>query len=128
VEGKEKKTPFQQLCDIVPKKKAYFVKWYCIDEEKREKFEEYSRKNMSGVTLETAMDYLYEEDVQKAIKFWMGLNHIQNMINIYNSMYKKALSGDVQSARFIMEFGKSDFFQNKVDELAKLLEGVDLDG
>lgn len=122
-----KKTAWQQLQEFCPIKKCYFVRWYCLDEEDREDFAEYSKRFMGGVELSTAMDYLFEEDVQRAIKFWMKQMETQRLMKIYNKQYKQALEGDVQSAKFIMDFGKSGFFNEKENELEQLLHGIKVD-
>lgn len=122
------KTPLQKLREIVPMKISYFVLWYCKSEDERENFEEYSKKNMGGVTLETAMGYLDREDVQKAIKFWVGKDTTLDMIKLYKSMYNKAMGGDVQAFNAISKFMDSGFFKSKADELESLLNGVDIDG
>lgn len=122
------KTPFKKLKEIVPPKIANFVVWYCKSEDERENFEEYSKKNLGGVTLETAMGYLDREDVQKGIKFWVGKDTTLDMIKLYKSMYKKAMGGDVQAFNAISKFVDSGFFKNKSDELEDILNGVDIDG
>lgn len=120
------KTPLQKLKEIVPNKISYFVVWYCKSENEREDFKTYSKKNLGGVTLETAMGYLDREDVQKAIKYWVGKDTTLDMVKLYKSMYQKAMGGDVQAFNSISKFIDGGFFKNKSDELEELLKGSDI--
>jgi len=123
----QEKTMYQKLREIVPTKIAYFVTWYCKEENERENFEEYSKRFLGNVTEETAMGYLEREDVQKAIKFWIGKDTTLDMIKLYKSMYEKAMKGDVQSANWVVKFVDSGFFKDKKDQLDELLNGVEID-
>lgn len=119
--NKDIKNAWQKLCEIVPTKKAYWIKWYCSDKEDREKFEIFSKKNLNGITEETANDYILEEEVQNGIRYWMGLMNVKHILDVYNKMYEKSLTGDVQASKFIIEFSKSDFFNKNENELANFL-------
>jgi len=119
-------TAWQKLLEIVPEQKAYFIRWYLADDSDREKFEEYSKKYLSGKTYDYCMTWLLDEQVQKGIKYWMGLIEQQNLIKLYKSMYKKALDGSTDAANWIIKFRESGFFADKESELSLLLKGIDL--
>lgn len=118
-------SPIQKLNELVPEQKAYFIRWY-LDDDNKEKFDDYSKKYLQGKTLDFCMGWLMEEQVQKGIKFWMGLIEQQNMIKLYQSMYKKALDGSTDAANWIIKFKDSGYFADKESELSLLLKGVDI--
>lgn len=117
------KTLLQKLCDMVSPKYAYFVKWYCLPEETRPKWDDY-KHNCQGVTWETAQEWAYRDDVKKAIKFWMEQIILDNQIKVYQTMLKKALSGDVNASKFITDFKlpKGDETDEVADDLRKRLD------
>lgn len=120
------KTAKQKLEELVSDKKAFFIRWYCADESEREPFETFSKKYLAGIQLDTAMNYLLEEDTQKAIKYWMNIIEQVNMIKLYKTMYKKAMEGSTDAANWIMKFRDSGYFADKESEISALLKGVDI--
>jgi len=109
-------------------KKVYFIKWY-IDGDKTKESYEKECKHLSIVEYETAMKWLLEEDVQEAVKAYLKNQRVFKMLEIYDSMLKKALSGDVKSAEWVEKFFKSDFFKgDEVDEIDEYLDGIDIPG
>ncbi len=119
-------TPWQKLLELVPEQKAYFIRWYLDDESTREKFDDYSKKNIGGKTLDLCMSWLMDNNVQKGIKFWMGLIEQVNMIKLYKEMYKKALGGSTDAANWIVKFKDSGYFNDTESEISLLLKGVDI--
>ncbi|AKN32314.1 hypothetical protein Ccar_16165 [Clostridium carboxidivorans P7] len=110
-------------------KKSYFVRWY-IDSDKSKDSYNKEIKNVTQVGYETAMqEWLYDEDVQEAIKQYLKVLRNIKMLNIYESMYNKALNkGDVNAAKWIESFFKSDFFESGQDEINNYLEGINIPG
>lgn len=117
-------TPIQKLQEIVPEKKAYFIRWYLADESEREPYEEYSKKFLGGKPLDLCMTWLLDEQVQKGIKYWMGLIEQQNLVRLYKSMYEKALQGSTDAANWIIKFKDSGYFKDDEGELTALLKGI----
>lgn len=108
-------------------KKYYFVKWYCETKEKTKENYDKNCKNNSIVEFECVMNtWLLEEEVQEAIKIYMKKQRSIKMLEIYDSMYNKALSGDVKSAEWVEKFYKSDFFENEEDEIDDFLSGINI--
>lgn len=119
----------QNLDDATGNRKySMFVVWYCTPEEQRESFEEFtSKNNYNSIPWDYVREnWLLDENIQKAIKYYMKLQHNIKMKNIYDKMYEQALAGDVQSAKYIIDFSKDFFASDKEDELEKLLGGIDL--
>jgi hypothetical protein len=116
-------TPFQKLCELVPIKLAKFVQWYCMPEEVRPKWDEY-KNNCGGVSWETAQEYPYRPDVQKALIYWMEQSFVDNQFKVYNMMLKKALQGDVNASKFVMDFKfkSGDVTDEATNDLKKRLE------
>lgn len=116
---------YAQLSEIVPKPKAYWILWkYGLYSGT---FEELSKNFLNGLAEEKTKDYIYQEDVQEAIKKLLKIMHQEKMIKLYETYYEKALNGDVNSAKFLMDFSK-DFFKDSKDELLRIVNGMDIDG
>lgn len=73
-------------------------------------------------------NYLMEENVQNAIAWLRGRQHKHKMYELYDKFCEKALSGDVQAFKAVLEFGDKYFKNSKEAELLKVLHGVDLNG
>ena len=108
---------------------SMFVVWYCTPEDKRETWEEFvGKNNYKNMDYKYAEEnYLLDENIQKGIKYYMKLQHAEKMKNIYDKMYQQALAGDVQSAKYLMDFSKDFFASDKTSELSDLLSGIDLE-
>lgn len=106
--------------------KGYFVMWYCKQPEDQENFETYSKTFLKNAKYNNCMNWLVDENVQKAIKWYMKLLYVQDMIKLYKSMYKQAIKGNVNSANWCVKFAESDFFKNKENEMEEYLNGVDI--
>lgn len=111
-------------------KYSRFVIWYCTPEDERETFEEYASKNgNNNVSWEHVSKYwLTDEGVLEGIRYYMKIIHTQKMKNIYDTMYEQAIKGDVQSAKYLIDFAKDFFKDDSMSELDNLLSGIDLDG
>lgn len=104
-------------------RKITYVKWYCTSENERESFESLSKK-YANLTEDVVQYWLLEENVQKAIKYYFKQQQTKKMIDLYNSMYKKALEGDVNAANWCVKFNESKFFDSSDNELSKFLNNV----
>ena len=56
------------------------------------------------------------------------MKHMQtvNTMKIYQKMLDKALSGDVQAAKYIQDFHASKFFEDEQDEINDFLSTVNI--
>lgn len=107
---------------------SYFVKWFVDSDRTEESYNKNCKKNTT-VEFETAMnDWLNREDVQEAIKQYLKSIRSLKMLDIYNSMYGKAIEGDKNCADWCEKFFKSDFFESVEDEANKYLEGINIPG
>lgn len=110
---------------------GYFVQWF-VDSESKHRIEaNYNKevKGLTGVEFSFAMsEWLIREDVQDAIKEYMKQKKFLRIVDIYNSMYEKALKGDVQASKFIIDFSKSDFFKDTQDDIDNYLCGINIPG
>ena len=123
------KTTLQTLDELTGTRRySMFVVWYCADKDTRESWEEFtSKNNYKNMDYKYAEEnYLLDENIQKGIKYYMKLQHAEKMKNIYDKMYQQALAGDVQSAKYLMDFSKDFFASDKTSELSDLLSGIDL--
>jgi hypothetical protein len=48
------------------------------------------------------------------------------MIEIYNKFYEQSKNGDVQSAKFLIDFSEQ-LFNEKQSQIEQLLSGIDID-
>ncbi|AEY67839.1 hypothetical protein [Clostridium sp. BNL1100] len=115
-----------QLKEIVPNRIAYFVEWWMTPEEERIPFEELSRKNLQDVPFEVTKEWIKRQDVQEAMQFYLKKTKTLNMVKIYQKQLEKALQGDVNSAKWIESFSKSEFFNESTDEIHDFLRNVDI--
>ncbi|MCD3240817.1 hypothetical protein G8T75_12705 [Clostridium botulinum D/C] len=117
------KTPLQALKEITTDKKAKFVIWYCTDKDNRPPFEKF-RKNIGSVEYETCESWLLEDNVQEAVKYYMGLIKVKNLLKIYNSQVSRAINGDTRSADWVVKFSESNFFDNTDNEASEFLQQI----
>lgn len=107
----------------------YFVKWY-VDTLPKDRTEENYNKDVKGNTsteYKFAMEnWLIKEDVQEAIRTYMKQKKFIKITEIYDAMCQKALKGDVNAARFVLDFSKSDFFKDEADEMDNYLSGINI--
>lgn len=109
-------------------KKSKFARWYIDSKDKTESDYNDNCKNQTNVSYEHAMnEWLMDEQVQDAIKQYLKAQRNIKMLDIYNSMYNKAIDkGDTNSAKWCSEFFKSDFFEDNVDEVDDYLSGIEI--
>lgn len=117
-------TLLQQLLEVTTKGKAYWILWkYGFY---NSTFEELSKKHLDNVSEEKTKDYMSQDDVQQAIKKLLKVMHQEKMIKLYETYYDKAIAGDVNSAKFLMDFSK-EFFSDKKDEILSVLSNIEVD-
>lgn len=111
-------------------KKSYFAKWYVDSKDKSEEDFNNKCKSLSNVTYQTAMtNWLIDEEVQEAIKAYIKQQRNIKILEIYYSMYDKAVNkADVNCAKWVEEFFKSDFFEDSVDEVDDYLSNINIPG
>lgn len=122
----KKKPILSEIIDRTDKRKGKFVIWYCTPQDKRDDFKTFSQKHLQGESWEVVESWLLEPEISSTIRYYMKLQHTVKLKNIYDKMYEQALAGDVQSAKFLMDFSK-EFFIDDEDELHKLLSGIEVD-
>lgn len=98
-----------------------FVDFYVNSDKSEKVFDErYSKK--VGISYETFMAYANDTDVQAQLKDKYKNNSLIDMLEVYQSHLDKAKKGDVNSAKFVMDFFKSDIFTDTKSEVDKILE------
>lgn len=110
------------------KNKIYpFVIWYVDSDRSKESFNK-EVKPVACVEYEYAMkDWILKEDVQEAVKGYLKQKRTLKMMEIYDKMFKKASEdGDVNAAKWVESFFRSDFFNNGEDEIEDFLSGVNI--
>lgn len=76
---------------------------------------------------EACRNYMYEENVQKAVKWLLGRKRTIEMIELYQRYINLAKDGNVQAFKAVLEFSNGFFEDNGQSELMKILSGVNLD-
>lgn len=128
----------QQLNEIVngegndkASDKSNFVRWYCQSKKQREQdmknWESVSKTKFHGKLIDTVLDWRFEQNVQKGIKFWKKLLLVDDILNIYESMLENALKGDVAAANWIKSFKDDKFFNDEESEFEKLMRNTKLE-
>ena len=133
------KTLMQKLQEVMPSYLAYYLIWYYSDPNTRVTWDElcnydanFKCQGEKSGEIKTEQfaetNWLIREDVQKGMIIYMQHMKIYNQMKVYQSMLAKALTGDVNSAKYL------DDFNNKLDkmldnketqsEIDELLKGV----
>ncbi|KOF57461.1 hypothetical protein AGR56_13840 [Clostridium sp. DMHC 10] len=127
---KTTKGTIMQKLDVNSNKIYPFVKWYVDTSAKdrtKENFDK-SCKNSCGCEFENAMEnWLIREDVQEAIRTYMKQKRFVKICDVYDAMYIKAIEkGDTNAAKWVVDFSKSEFFEDKQNEMDNYLSGIDI--
>jgi predicted RNA-binding protein with PUA domain len=73
-----------------------------------------------------ALNWEIDDDFQRGVKFLLEVLHHKKMIEIYNKFYEQSKNGDVQSAKFLIDFSEQ-LFNEKQSQIEALLSGIDID-
>ncbi len=122
----KKKPILSEIIDRTDKRKGRFVIWYCTPENERDDFDTFSTRHLHNVGWDVVEGWLLQPEVTSCIKYYMKMQHTIKLKNLYDKFYNQAINGDVQSAKFLMDFSK-EFFSDGEDELHKLLSGIEVD-
>lgn len=113
----------------------YFINWYNKQKPEDRCEEEWDNSSAKKSTMGWSWDYCNDDilkrpQVQNALKVFLEKDSELNIMKIYEGMYRKALTGDVKCADWIMKFYKSDFFKNnsEEDEINAILGGINIEG
>ena len=120
-------TMIQRLSQVCPDYVAAFIIWYYTPEDKRQPFDEFKNRWQPNMkTLDGCMEWLTREDAQEAIVRYKKEMHKLKMMEIYDTMVDKALEGNVNAAKWVEDFTKSDFFDDSTDEINDFLSAIKL--
>lgn len=101
------------------------MKWW-LNGDRTEKA--YKETNLNGVlSFERALDYLETEEIQGILKQDFKNKQTIRMLELYESMYEKALGGDVKSAEWVEKFNKSEFFGVEKSEIDNILDNLKME-
>lgn len=128
----------QALTEVVPNYLASYICWYYSDPNKRISWEDLCKsdanfRSRSGVNKTEdfcEQNWLIRDDVQKGMIIYMQHMKTYNQMKVYQSMLQKALSGDVNSAKYVDDFNNKldKMMENKQEqsEIDELLKGVNI--
>lgn len=137
------KTLMQKLQEVMPYYLATYLCWYYADPTTRISWDDLCKQDINfkcqgelagqNKTEEFAeQNWLIREDVQKGMIIYMQHMKRYNFMKRYQEMNKKALSGDVNSAKYVDEMDKMlekmSVDKDTESEISKLLEGVHING
>lgn len=126
------KTLLGVLQESVPNYLAKYVEWYMTPEDKRDSWQSLSACNKQmyeGKTPEWAeKNWLSRADVQDAMQAYCKYFKKQRLTQLYQSMYNKAMDGDVRAADWVVKFSDSSFFDESTDEINDFLTGINIKG
>ena len=135
------KTLLQKLQEVMPNYLASYLCWYYSDPNTRISWDDLCKQDINfkqqgenagqNKTEEFAeQNWLIREDVQKGMIIYMNHMKTYNQMKVYQSMLKKALSGDVNSAKYVDDFNSKldKMLENKVEqnEIDELMKGVNI--
>ena len=135
----KERTLLQKLTDVMPPYLANYLCWYYADPDTRCSWDElcsydanfkqqgeHAGENKTEQFCE--QNWLIRDDVQKGMIIYMQHMKRYNFMKRYQEMNKKALSGDVNSAKYVDEMDKMldkmNVDTSTESEIDKLLEGV----
>ena len=133
------KTLLQKLQEVMPNYLASYLCWYYSDPNTRISWDDLCKQDINfkqqgenagqNKSEEFAeQNWLIREDVQKGMIIYMNHMKTYNQMKVYQSMLQKALSGDVNSAKYVDDFNSKldKMLENKVEqnEIDELLKGV----
>lgn len=118
------KTLREKLMEVIPEHMARFIIWYKSDETKRKPFEEL--KDAKITNLDNCIDWLTREDCQNALQVYEKHMKKFKLMELYNSMYDKAMKGDVNAAKYVATFTDSSFFDESEDKVEDFMKNVNL--
>lgn len=128
----------QKLCEVMKPYLAAYLTWYYADPDQRCSWDElcnydqnFKQKSGENKTQEFCeQNWLIRDDVQKGMIIYMQHMKRYNFMKRYQEMNKKALSGDVNSAKYVDEMDKildkMSVDKSTEDEIGKLLQGVNI--
>ena len=126
------KTLMSVLQDNVPYYLAKYVEWYMTPADKREPWDSLctcDKRLFEGKTPEWAeKNWLSRSDVQDAMQAYLKYFKKQRLTQLYQSMYDKAMEGDVRAADWVVKFSESSFFDESADEINDFLSGINIKG
>jgi hypothetical protein len=137
------KTLLQKLQEVMPPYLASYLCWYYADPKTRCSWEELCSydanfkcqgENAGQYKTEefAEQNWLIREDVQKGMVIYMQHMKRYNFMKRYQEMTKKALSGDVNAAKYIddmdKQLDKMSIDKEQASEIDELLKGVNING
>lgn len=135
----KEKSLLQKLQKVMPNYLATYLVWYYSDPNTRcswdelcsydQNFKQQGENAGQNKTEEFAeQNWLIREDVQKGMIIYMAHMKTYNQMKVYQSMLQKALTGDVNSAKYLDDFNNrlDKMMDNKQEqsEIDELLKGV----
>ena len=127
-------TLIAKMTKVCPYYVGKYVEWYLTPPDERQSWDDLCKcdnhfQNKSGENRTEKFckeNWLVREDSQAAIKIYMKHKQTVNTMKIYQKMLDKALSGDVQAAKYIQDFHASKFFEDEQDEINDFLNTVNI--
>ncbi len=125
VEPREK-TVYRQLMEFVSEPKARFLLRMYELKHHDEDWQPFSDRYLNGMSEDDAINkFKTQECFQKAHKYLLILLHNQRMIELYNIYFERAKE-DTQAFKAFTDFSDK-FFEDNINQLQSLLNGIDID-
>ncbi len=122
------KTLNQKLEEVTTVPIARFIIWWNTPESERKPFNEFKTCCLEIKDLDICKSWLTREDGIKAQQVYNKHMKDYNLSELYKTMLSKAMSGDVQASKWVVDFGNSDYFDESEDEVDSFLNGIELPG
>jgi len=123
------KTIIQRLEEITTPAISRFIVYYYTDEEKRKSWDEFKtcHELIRKRTYNECVEWLTRQDAQQAVQEYHKYMKLHDLSKLYEAMYKKAISGDTQAAKWVLDFmNNSEYLSESADEIDEFLKGVNI--
>lgn len=113
--------------------KVYYILWkyapHLLTNKELKTFEDLKNNYKAftnGMTELTCNNWLFEQNVQTAVKWLLNRLHQEKMIELYSLYFEKAKE-DTNAFKAFIDFSEKFFATEKESELLSILKGVDID-
>ncbi|SDN46863.1 hypothetical protein [Acetanaerobacterium elongatum] len=113
--------------------KVYYILWkyapHLLTDKVLKSFDDlknYYKTFTTGMTETSCTNWLFEENVQSAVKWLLKRQHQEKMIQLYELYFEKAKE-DTNAFKAFTEFSEKFFATEKESELLSILHGVDVE-
>lgn len=126
--GRKHKTLYQKLEEVTTVPISKFIVWWNTPEDERKPFDEWKTIDAQINDLDICKGWLLREDGIKAQQVYNKHMKDYNLSELYKKMLEKAMNGDTQASKWVVDFSNSSYFDESEDEIDSFLSGINIPG